>query len=124
MHEGVADLLDGDLRARAAEAALDAVLGADGPGEDGEDGGGDDGCRRASAREAAGCDEAGAVRHHDGEDGEDGDGADVDHDLGEADELRAELEVERGEAGEADGEREDAVDRRCAGPWRRRFRRR
>ena len=54
-------------------------------------------------------------RQHDGEDDQDGDGADVDEDLGEADELCVEAEVERGESGEGDGESEDAVDELAQG---------
>ena len=52
----------------------------------------------------------GLVGHHDGEDGEDGDGANVDHDLREADKLGAQLQIQRGEAGKADRQREHAVD--------------
>ena len=50
------------------------------------------------------------MRHHDGEDGEDSDRADIHHDLREADELRVELKVERGDAGEAQGQRQHAMD--------------
>ena len=60
-------------------------------------------------RDYGSLDQAGVVGHHDGEDGEDGDGADVDHDLGESDELRAELQIEGGDARESDGEGEHAV---------------
>ena len=108
MHEGVADLLDGDAgcgggwrggwlvrmaQARTAKTAAAMMLPAS-----------------QWTRVGGQLARSGAVGHHDGEDGEDGDGADVDHDLGEADELGVELEVERGDSGEADGEGEDAVD--------------
>ncbi len=51
----------------------------------------------------------GVLRHHNDEDGQDGDCADVHEDLREADELRAQLQIERGQSGKAQGEGQHAM---------------
>ena len=50
------------------------------------------------------------LRHHDDEDGQDGNRADVDKNLREADELRAQLQIEGRQSCKAERQGQDAMD--------------